>query len=134
MVNPGAFQGTRRDFLLSQKTGYMAGVVGGYAADALADIQRRYFKRYPLDLAHGEEPTAEWLSMVDDDAPDAEKAEPDISTLDEDQYAAAMKQLEERKVILTFRKAVRVNLCRCHLFAYLLSELSKSNVGLHINT
>jgi len=110
MVNPGAFQGSRKDFLLSQKACYMAGVVGGYAADALADIQRRYFKRYPIDLEHNEEPTVEWLSMVDDDAPDEEKAEPDINTLDEEQYTAMVEQLEERRLLLTFRKVVRISL------------------------
>ena len=56
MVNSSAFQGTHRDFLLSQKARYVAGVVGGYTTDALAGIQRRYFKCYLINLAHSEEP------------------------------------------------------------------------------
>jgi hypothetical protein len=39
MVNPGAFQGARKDFLLSQKAEYKAGVLRGYAGDPLAQIQ-----------------------------------------------------------------------------------------------
>ena len=73
MVNPGAFQGSRKAFLLSQKADYRDGVVGGYAADALAKIQRKYFKRYPIDLPDLKEPSAEWLAAVDDDAPEVEQ-------------------------------------------------------------
>ncbi|KAF9548608.1 hypothetical protein CPC08DRAFT_593621, partial [Agrocybe pediades] len=73
MVNPGAFQGSRREFLLSQKPYYSNAVVEGYAADAIAVIQRRYFKRYPIDLPHEEEPSPETLAIVDDDAPEHEQ-------------------------------------------------------------
>jgi len=106
MVNPGAFQGSRKEFLKSQKAEYRAGVLGGYAGDALAQIQRRYLKRYPINLSHCEEPTAQWLEAVDDHAPDPEPEEPDALTLDENEYAAAVKKLEERAGLLTFRKAV----------------------------
>ena len=72
MVNPGAFQGSQKEFLLSQKPAYKVGVLGGYAADALSQIQCKYFKRYPIDLPHQEEPSVEWLAAVDDDTPDVE--------------------------------------------------------------
>ncbi|KDR74719.1 hypothetical protein GALMADRAFT_48139, partial [Galerina marginata CBS 339.88] len=75
MVNPGAFRGSRKEFLMGEKPAYSAGVVGGYAADALAVIQRRYFKRYPVGLPHSEEPTDEHLAAVDDDSPDPEPEE-----------------------------------------------------------
>lgn len=110
MVNPGAFQGSRKEFLLSQKADYKDGVVGGYAADVLAKIQRRYLKRYPIDLPHLEEPTSEWLEAVDDESPDAEQDEPDITTLDDEQYAVAVEQSKARKSLLKFRKAVCVTL------------------------
>lgn len=110
MVNPGAFLGSRKVFLLSQKAYYKDGVVGGYAADVLAQIQRKYFKRYPLDLPHHEEPTAEWLAAVDDESPDVEQDEPDITTLDEEQYTVAVEQFRARKSLLKFRKAVSVSL------------------------
>lgn len=106
MVNPGAFKGARRDFLQSQKANYKAGVVGGYAADALVEIQRKYLKRFPIDLAHDEDPTPEWLAAVDDDAADPEQEEPDLLALEENAYAAAMDKLAERRTLLTFRKAV----------------------------
>ena len=104
MVNPGAFQGSRREFLLSQKAAYKAGVIGGYAADALAEIQRKYFKRYPIDLPHSEEPSAEWVAGVDDDAPDIDQEELDVSS---EEYAATAEKMEARRSLLTFRKAVR---------------------------
>ena len=103
-MNPGAFQGSRREFLLSQKPAYKAGVTGGYAADALAEIQRKYLKRYPIDLPHSDEPSAEWLAEVDDDAPDIDQVELDVSS---EEYAIAAKKVEARGSLLTFRKAVR---------------------------
>jgi hypothetical protein len=118
MVNPGAFQGSRKIFLQSQKADYRAGVVGGYAADALAQIERKYLKRYPIDLPHNEEPSPEWLAAVGDEVPDKEQVGPDLDALDEDELAAAMVKLEERRTLLRFRKAVSSLLSSCDLNAY----------------
>ena len=82
---------------------YKAGVLGGYAADALANIQCKYLKRFPIDLAHSEDPTPEWLAVVDDDVPEEK---PDVLVLDENEYAATVKKLMDRRALLTFRKAV----------------------------
>jgi hypothetical protein len=112
MVNPGAFGASRKVFLMSQKPDYSAGVMGGYAADALALIQRKYLKRFPIDLQHNEEPTEEWLASVNNDEPDPDPdpgpdpVPPDIESLGEEDYNAAMKELEERQKLLAFRKAV----------------------------
>jgi hypothetical protein len=92
--------------LQSQKAKYKAGVVGGYAADVLAQIQRKYLKRYLIDMPHDEEPSTEWLATVDDEAANEELEGPDIDALDEDELAVAMVKLEERRVMLCFRKAV----------------------------
>ncbi|KAF8200837.1 hypothetical protein BJ912DRAFT_843931 [Pholiota molesta] len=105
MVNPGAFQGSRKDFLASQKTAYNAGVVGGYAADALAQIQRVFFKRYPIDLPYDQEPDAEVLATIDYEAPDVEQEEPDEVQMGPEEYADAMSALEERRSTIAFRKA-----------------------------
>ena len=131
MVNPGAFQGSQKAFLLSQKDTYKAGVVGGYAADALAEIQHKYLKRYPIDRPHSEEPPAAWLATVDDKAPDEEQVEPNLDVLNDEELAAAIERLEERRILLCFRKAVRQHCCR-HLFN-LKVDVSKSNGGWHIN-
>ena len=117
MVNPGSFGASRKAFLMSEKPNYSAGVVGGYAADALAIIQRKYLKRFPIDLVHDEEPSEEWLAGVDDEAPFPEQVAPDIEVLSEGEYADALERLEERKKLLAFRKAVsdlifvRVSVC-----------------------
>ena len=135
MVNPGAFQGSRKEFLLSEKSAYKAGVLGGYAVDALAKIQRKYFKRYPVDLPHQEEPSADWLAAVDDDAPDVEEEEPVVDTNDDEEYAASVERMAENKVLLNFRKAVS-NMTLLSLLFGSKAQLpnSKLNDGLHTNT
>ena len=112
MVNPGAFRGSRKEFLMGKKAAYSAGMAGGYGVDALTLIQRRYFKRYPVDLPHHEEPTAEHLAAVDDDAPEPEPEEPNPETMTNEECEAATKKLDRRQTILKFRKAVS---CSCLL-------------------
>ncbi|KAF9039080.1 hypothetical protein BJ165DRAFT_1303268, partial [Panaeolus papilionaceus] len=72
MVNPGAFQGLRRDFLMSQKPSYEDAVNSGHSKDAIAIIQRKYHKRFPPSLPHDQNPSEQHLRSVDDDAPDDE--------------------------------------------------------------
>ncbi|KAF9470378.1 hypothetical protein BDN70DRAFT_902157 [Pholiota conissans] len=106
MVNPGAFRGARKEFLMNEKANYSAAVAGGYAADALAQIQRRYFKRFPIDLPHDEEPSPETLNSIDDDAadPEPEIDEPNPQRLTIEEFAAAMQHIEDRKKLLNFHK------------------------------
>jgi len=106
MVNPGTFLGQRKVFMLGEKLAYSEGVEGGFAGDALAIIQRRYFKRFPVDLPHDEEPSTEFLEAVDDDEPDSERVEPDRDTLNDEEYAAALEEVEERGRTFAYRKAV----------------------------
>jgi hypothetical protein len=106
MVNPGAFQGTQRAFLVEQKPAYDAAVDGGYAADCLADIQQRYFKRFPVDLDHNVEPLPEDLAAVDDNQPDAELKIPDPDVMPKVEYAAAKEAFDARRKLVTFRKEV----------------------------
>jgi len=91
MVNPGAFQGSQRDFLLGERASYSASVTGGYAADALALIQCCYFKRYPVDLPHSVEPLEEFLAAVDDEAADVDIPEPNQDQMSKEEYRAAMQ-------------------------------------------
>ncbi|KAF9039393.1 hypothetical protein BJ165DRAFT_1322946, partial [Panaeolus papilionaceus] len=72
MVNPGVFQGCRKEFLVSQKPNYEAAVHSGHSKDAITIIQRKYHKRFPITLPHDEEPLQEHWDSVDDDAPDEE--------------------------------------------------------------
>jgi len=121
MVNPGAFQGSRKEFLLGEKAAYSAGVAGGYAADALALIQRRYFKRYPVDLPHDMEPTAEFLAAVDDDAADPDIPEPDQGSMSSEEYQTAMDELAKRQKLFSYRKAVST------LSSYLKDKYSRQS-------
>jgi len=106
MVNPGTFQGSRKEFLVGERPSYSAGVAGGYAADALALIRRRYFKWYPLDLPHTVEPSAEFLATVDDDAADVNITEPDQNHMGNEEYEAAIKRLAECQKLFSYHKAV----------------------------
>ena len=110
MVNPGAFQGSRKEFLLGERSSYSAAVDGGYAADALALIQRRYFKRYPVELPHTVEPSPDFLAAVDDDAPDDDIPMPDQDQMTEEEYQAAIDQLTERQKLVSCHRAVSLAL------------------------
>lgn len=107
MVNPGGYQGSRKQFLDDQQEFYAAAVEDKRIADAVADIQRRYFKRFPLTLSHSEEPTEDFLAAVDDDAPDPELSPPQHGTLTDEAYARARRVYEFQVKELTMRKAVR---------------------------
>lgn len=106
MVNPGTFIGLRKEFLDSQKDLYAAAVQGKHVTDTVADIQRRYFKRFPITLSHSKEPTKEFLDTVDDDAPDAELKPPELDGLDDNARARAVRVHELRIAELKMRKDV----------------------------
>jgi hypothetical protein len=133
MVNPGAFQGLRKEFLTAQKEAYATAHSSGTLKDTVADIQRRFFKRFPVSLPADQEPTAEHMSSVNDFDPDPEPEEPDKEKLSEEEYAAELAKLNERKKSIASRKDVRGTL-------FVLSVMcpdsifSKSNVGWLTNT
>lgn len=106
MPNPGAFRGSRKDFLMGEKNAYNEAVEGNYTPEALALIFHRYFKRYPVDLPHHTEPSPEHLAAVDDDSPDTEIEEPDVFAMPREQYDIAMQKVKERRETLEFRKSV----------------------------
>jgi len=106
MVNPGVFQGSWKEFLLGEKAAYSTSVAGGYTADALALIQRRYFKHYPVDLPHDVEPTAEFLATVGDDAANPDIPEPDQASMSSKEYQTAMDELAKRQKLFSYCKAV----------------------------
>ena len=110
MVNPGSFTGLRKQFLDSQQAIYAAAVKGKYVADAVADIQRRYFKRFPITLPHTEDPTQESIDSVDDDAPDPELKPPVLDGLEPDAQARAQRVYEFSIAELKMRKDVRLKL------------------------
>ena len=104
MVNPGSFGPSRKVFLISQKPVYSARVVGGYTADALAVIQRKYHKCFPINLPHDEEPSKEWSAAVNDEEPYPEQAAPDIEMLSKEEYACAMEAMEKRQKLVVFAR------------------------------
>lgn len=107
MVNPGTFKGLRKQFLDSQQDVYAAAIKGKHVADTVADIQRRYFKRFPITLSHTEEPSADSLAAVDDDAPDPEFGPPQLAALDSEAQTRAVRVYEFQLAELKMRKDVR---------------------------
>lgn len=110
MVNPGAFVGSRAEFLKGEKPVYATAVVQGYTRDALSTISRRYFKRYPVDLPHSEEPTEEQLASVDDEAicPDESPLDPNDMTMDD--YLAEKLRREKTAELVDYRQGVSLTL------------------------
>lgn len=106
MPNPGSFLGTRHAFILDQQTRYAQAVRENWAADCVADVTRRYFKRYPIRLDHSTEPTPEWLAQVDDNA-----VEPDCN-FEGDQVLADLLvfRKEVRPYVAAFSNAVLTNM------------------------
>ena len=118
---------------MNEKPSYAAGVLGGYAGDALLKIQRRYFRRFPIDLPHDQEQSVEFLANVNDNAPDKEEEVVDFDNLTPVEVEAMMERIKERRKLIEFRKAVSyVHVCARG--GYLLWFTSKSSVGLLINS
>jgi len=70
------------------------------------NIQRHYFKRFPIELDHDVDPDPEHLKAVDDNAPDPEVSAPDESTMSPEEYSKAMKLFQSRQEAVEFRKKV----------------------------
>ncbi len=115
MVNPGGFSGLRREFLEEQQEAYNEAAEKGHAADTLADIQRRYFKRFPVSIPFTQEPTEAHLASVDDDAPDPEITPPSIDGLSAEAAAEAQRVYENQG------KELKMCMAVCHLFDTRLS-------------
>ena len=100
----------RKMFLDSQQAAYDAAAEEDDVADIVANIQRRYFKRFPLTLLHSQDPTPEHLASVDDDAPDPELTPPPQDNENPEAYARACHVSEFQIQELKMRKAVSVSL------------------------
>lgn len=107
MVNPGFFQGARKEFLLGEKAAYNAAITGGYARrDTLAKIQRHFLKRFPIGLPLTVDPSAEELAAFDDDTPDKEDEAPEEENMTPEEFVIARQAFEERMRLFQFRKEV----------------------------
>lgn len=112
MVNPGAFRGLRDAFLVEQKPKYAAAVLGNYVAECVADIQRRYFKRFPIVLDHNEDPSPEFLASVDDHEIDLEPVAPNEATMTPAAFEVATEEFANRRKLIESRKEVSSKILR----------------------
>lgn len=133
MVNPGAFRGAHFDFLTGEKAAYATAVKEGYAADAIAITQRWYFKRFPIDLPHTEDPSPEFLASVSDNSLDPDLPEIDDSMLTVEECLAELQRRSAQAKAIEYRKAVSYGLLStvCHQLTIINS---KSDAGWPIST
>jgi hypothetical protein len=113
MVHPGSFKGIHKEFLEQQKPAYADAVIGSYVNDCIADICRRYFKRFLVDLDHDVDPSPEWLAAVDDDKADPEIPGPCEEQMTAEEYGAALREWDKQKTLIGFRKMVSLSAV-CH--------------------
>jgi hypothetical protein len=106
MVNLGTFKGTRKAFLTTQKETYVTAVIDNCVRDCVLDIQRCYFKHFPIELNNDEEPSLGSLANVNDDAADPEPVAPDPDSISEDEFEAARKAFTQRQVTIVKRQEV----------------------------
>jgi hypothetical protein len=130
MVNPGAFRGLRKTFLMSHKEAYSQAIASNSTADFLVDLTRRYFKRFPVTLPHDQEPSPEHLASVDDNAADSDLGRPDPANMSKDEYEAAERAYRTAQETIAFRNQVSVT-----VFVLVCSTVSsKSSAGCGTNT
>lgn len=106
MPHPGSYKGAREAWLTGELDAYRAAVVINAGPDVLLDIQRRFFKRFPVDLPDTTEPTAEWLAEVNDNEADPEPQAPDEGNLTAEEYSVALKEWDERHAKIKKTKEV----------------------------
>jgi len=111
MPNPGSFLGARFDFLHAQKRQYAAAVVANSKSEFVSDVHRRYFKRFPIELDHGVDPTQEFLDTVNDEEADPEVVAPDPSLMSPEEYEKAEAIFKKRQDMVVFRKQVSLGTC-----------------------
>ncbi|KDR65475.1 hypothetical protein GALMADRAFT_81806 [Galerina marginata CBS 339.88] len=97
------FQGLRLEFLMKNLKDYSDAVTQGTKEDFLKDIMRRFFKRFPPQLALSQEPSKDDLAAVDDSKPDPEPEVPKENSLSPQDYATAVGELTERSALIKLR-------------------------------
>jgi hypothetical protein len=103
MPNPGTYHGARLAFLLEQKPSYTTAVSQGCVVEKVADICRRYFKRFPIKLPLDVDPNPASLAAVNDDEADPDPVLPDAVVMSVEEYNAAMDEVYLRRARITAR-------------------------------
>lgn len=119
MLARAAFSGLRLQFMEEQLEGYATAVVESRDNDFVLDVQRRYFKRFPLSLSHDVEPSQESLDSVNDNTSDPELQEPNQKDMSDEEYKDAKSIFDHNCALLHFRKDVSEFItCRLQVFCF----------------
>ncbi|KAK7047255.1 hypothetical protein VNI00_006922 [Paramarasmius palmivorus] len=104
MARRAAFKGSRLEFLTTHLDEYRKAADEGCDSEVIADITRRYLKRYPETLEHNVEPSSEHLATVNDDVADAELVPPVRKEGQSDQdFEKALAEYDAMKKRVAFR-------------------------------
>lgn len=130
MPNPGSFPGARGEFLKAQLDLYAEAVRDGHIADTIADIQRRYFLRWPVTLPHDQEQLQERLDNVDDSAIGDDLDAPNVDGMSPEEASRALA--DHDKLLKEFK--LRKEVCFLSVQSHLPSSshffpYSQSSVG-----
>lgn len=106
MPNPGTYLGARGEFLKAQLSLYAEAVKDGHISDTVADIQRRYFLRWPATLPHDQEQTQEWMDNVNDSAVEEEMSFPDVDGMSPEEAARSLADYNDLVEEVKSRKDV----------------------------
>ena len=90
----------------AQSSLYATAVVANTKDECVANIQHRYFKRYPVELEYNVEPTRQFLESVNDDEADPEVVAPDPDLLSPEDFKKATEVFRVCQEQLVFRKKV----------------------------
>lgn len=113
MVNR-TFKGRRLEWLLAQKPAYEDAVTKATIPSFLDATFARFCRRFPIDLPLDQEPTAEFLAAVDDNAPEPEQETPRDDMDEEEKTIAEAAQRARQAIIRQRRKvssAISVSVC-----------------------
>ncbi|PPQ76366.1 hypothetical protein CVT24_008806 [Panaeolus cyanescens] len=115
MVNRGAFEGKRKEYLVSCKPDYVVAVEDGTLEDCLVKIHRGFFCIFPPQMPHDYEPTDEEVAAARE-GENAEPSLPDREKLSESEYEVEMGRWKERKEVI---KKTKSKITRWMAYQYL---------------
>lgn len=93
---------SRLAFMQSQQNGYTQALSDGTRGNFIVDVVRKYFRRFPVELPHEDEPTKETLAAIDDDADEEDerlKEDEMLKSLSADEVVKRKKVMQQRREV-----------------------------------
>lgn len=104
------FKTVRYEFLASHMPDYEAAIGNGTVGQFIDSVYARYARRFPIELPLSEDPSAEQLAAVDDNAPEPEHIARCLDDLPGEELAEEEAKITARQALIKKRKKVSVYL------------------------